>query len=210
MKTIQSIIVSAVVALIVSFIAIASIPHPQTTPVTPTPSFVPGAANVNTNIDSWVNGLQIGDEVQREITVKMAPGSNQVFWKNNTGRPVYAYLAQISTVSTTTNATAATTLSGSNYEFFAASTTVATTTAFDFLDPSGYLINGFQYATSSTATTTSSQDFAKAGYKVIAVPDGAYLWGLMKAQDYCPSCKSATSTLRGFNPTFRFFINYVL
>lgn len=217
MNSIKSIVVSVVVAVVLAvIIAVPIARHFSTSPASTPTENVGGASfggggNVTGNIDSYTNGVMFGGNlVNRWVTGTLGAGQNQGNWRNTTGRVVYADLGEFSTVGTSSTALTAT--ASSSFEFFFATSTTATL-ASDYTNPFGNLLNGSVIATSSPATTTSSLDFARLGYKVIPIQSNEYLIFTMQqlSASGCSiggACEPATSTNRGFNVDWRARLHY--
>lgn len=167
--------------------------------VAPTPA--PSNLGAVTDIDGYnfTAGINFGSVKENWGSGQIYPKTNEAYWKNTTGRTQYIDLLDVSTDGT----------ASSTYTIYAVATSSPLTTLYDFTAPVSstgqMLINGFKFATSSTATTTSNYDFAGAG-KVVRVPDGQYVDIYLTAPIACPSgggnCESATSTNRGFTNVF--------
>ncbi len=151
-----------------------------------------GALPVNYN---WVGG-------------KIIAKSNSAFYKNVSGQTEYFENVEVSTDGT----------ASSTYKVYAYATTSAPRTIYDFSAPvqnanTLIWINGFAIATSSVATTTSSDDTKGTGAgpaagSVIQVPNNSYLdIVLVQNTTGCNGatsvCETATSTARGFNLQWR-------
>jgi len=154
--------------------------------------------NVTQQVDIYTNGVGTGNAhavFSRSGTIAL--GANQGAWCNSGVRSV-GKTAYVNFAGITTSGTASSTMK----VFIATSTTA--TIASDYVAPFGSLINNFQLATSSLATTTSSIDYKRAGFGTIPVPVGqCAVVQIQAASVSCPttggSCESATSTNRGFS-----------
>lgn len=190
MVKIKNIVISVVVAIVLVLLALST--H------TNSPDALGSAGGGSTgNVQLNTNGVGTGYDyviLSRSGTIPL--GSNQGAWCNSgakgVGKTVYVDLARI-----TTSGTASSTM-----KVYTATSTSATI-ASDFNAPFGTLINGFNLATSSLATTTGSTDYRRTGFGIIAVPVGqCVVTQIQAAAASCPttggSCESATSTSRGF------------
>ncbi len=171
----------------------------------PAPQPLSTGAVVNNSGSQFTNGASFGNG-QGGVGVsvnwagdKIYPKSNQASWYNNTGMTQYVDLTEVSTDGT----------ASSTFKLYAIATSSALNVIYDFFTPTGGLmaIDGFSFATSTTATTTSSIEKARNG-KVIRVPDGWRINFYLQAVDNrtCPTtglCETATSTNRGFNMFWR-------
>lgn len=185
----------AVVALVIGLaLSFHHSPAPQTTS---TEEVGGGGGGATSQVTMNTQGVGIGRDYAifaRNGTIGL--GANQGSWCNSgvlsVGKTAYVDFASI-----TTSATASSTM-----KVYVATSTSGTI-ANDFGAPFGTLINNFAIATSSLATTTSSHDYRRAGFGVIAVPVGTcVVTQIQAASASCPTtggaCESATSTNRGF------------
>lgn len=161
--------------------------------------------DVRNTPDTFTNGAEFG---LLPVAVNWAggiipAGQNNVSWVNNTGEVQYVDYVEMSPNNT----------ASSTFKLFAYSTTTAYSVLYDITatpannSTTKIVINGFNYATSSTATTTSNMDLTTAG-KTLRVADGARIQFLLRGVDLgCVSqggfCETATSTNRGFNIPWR-------
>ena len=214
-KQILGVVVAAVV-LVGGYFLFSGSSAPAPTPVGDQPSAgaPQGGGAVRTALDQWVNGLFAGDVAEKWIEKTLPAGDDQiVLYRNQTGHDVYVTFAD---VSIPTGSTASSTLAAS----VVATSSASFPNTHDLTLPSlanqkDYLIRGVNFATSSTATTTSSLYAVAAnlatGHGTILVPDGWYVIGYLQMQtaftnhpcDAAGLCESATSTNRGYNPVFR-------
>ena len=167
------------------------------------------AGDTRNTPDQYTNGVAFGT---LPVTVtwaggKISAGENTAYWYNNTGKVQYVDYLEASPDGT----------ASSTYKIFAYSTSTAYATLYDITaTPANnattrIAISGFNYATSSTATSTSNLDLSVAG-KVLRVADGGRVQFLLRGVDSgCASqggaCETATSTNRGFNVPWRIRIH---
>lgn len=188
----------SVVALVVGLFGLFL---PRVSPQAPAPQ---GVVDVRNSGSTFTTGADFGGPTPVTVNYagdKFYPRQNQASWRNTTGQTQYVDLAEISTDGT----------ASSTYKFYAYATTSPARTIFDWVAPTSanrMLINGQQIATSSVATTTSSESIQNAALGVIQVPDGSYVNLLFTAVDnnLCAAakrCETATSTNRGFNAYWR-------
>lgn len=218
-KTIITIVVSGFVALVVALIVgLGLATHQSPTSVGNDQTLGAISGEVHNTPENFTQGLGMGGKyVNFSRSLSIAAGSNKGVWQNKTGRTVYVDRFDASLVPATGSTTVTATSTYAIYAY-ASSTPITTlingtSTLYDFTAPlqlpgngTSINVNNFSFATSSSATTTSSLDKAFAG-KVIAIPDTAYFNILLQSPGpACTntgagagSCYTATSTGRGFN-----------
>lgn len=192
---IVSAVVAAIVALVVGLLTVslskAPTPAPVQTPVSETRTGSGG--NITQQQDFYTNGVGIGpDYVMFTRNGVIGTSQNEGFWTNRTGRTVYINRADVTSTGT----------ASSTYRIYVGTTT-APTALDDFSAPYASLVNGFLWATSTAATTTSSigaRNTTNTG--VIPVADGQSVFVQLQAvnDNRCAAalrCETATSTNRG-------------
>jgi hypothetical protein len=182
----------------------------------PTLSQLLGAAgDIVTNVVNFTRGVKLGDISQVWISKTLEAGSNQVvLYRNQTGRDQWVGYGDITVKSSDT-------ASSTSKVYIIATTTSSVGVWADFgtiIVRKDSLINGALFATSTTASTTSSVQAAVngRGNGSILVPDGSYLIGYLQqnidtitgCRGAVGLCESATSTRRGFNPVFTVRLHY--
>lgn len=165
-----------------------------------------GLGGERAGLQNFIDGIKAGSISIKWVSGKLAPGADdQVIYTNRTGRDVYADFGSVDVL---TGETASTTFKVS---IFATTTTsVPVTQDYTALaEGARALIQSYTFATSTTATTTSSVRAAVEGKGngSIVIPDGSSLMLYMQ-QTYgnvCTGavCETATSTNRGFNPKYK-------
>ncbi len=173
----------------------------------PSPTRLSGGDPVEPIAVNFVNGLSNSQVFDQAVQFSMASGTNQVSWKNQTGRLIYvddyrawttavASTSMIYSVGTSTTATVTDATPASNAPLF------------------GGLIDRFTLATSTPIIVINSgQDKGTLGRSVIAVQPGQYLVSIFEStwpSFVCNgnSCEAATSTNRGFNIGGYFHYHY--
>lgn len=175
--------------------------HQSATPAIDTPSEeenVGSGGNVTSQVDVYTNGVGIGpDYAFFSRSGTLGTGVNQGAWCNSgvqgLGRTAFVEFAAVSLTGT----------ASSTFNVYVGTSTTRTFSS-DFTAPWAALMNGARFATSSTATTTSSTDTRRSGYGVVQVPVGQCVVTQVQAAGAgClsagGSCESATSTNRGTN-----------
>lgn len=202
----NNVFVSALVALVVG-LAVCFLFRGTNTVVKEVPAPVSNVGSISGPVQNvpwnFTQGAGFGGKyVSFSQTISIPAGARSGFWTNKTGRTVYVPRIDASLVGTTS---AATVTASSTFALYAYGSTTAPGSTYDYTAPKSsdkMLINNFSFATSSTATTTSSLDKALAG-KVVQIPDGQSVFLLLVAPTanctFGGACEPATSTQRGFN-----------
>lgn len=202
----KNLIGSLVVALVVSLGVVFFVAPTSDTPVTPPPS-EEDAGSTRNIVDNFVNGAQLGSDIELWKSATLTSGDNQDSVQNTTGRVQFYTAAEVAMIADS----AGTETASSSYLFYVSTSSVATITD-DFAAPSNtfFLIEGGLFATSSSksvlsATTTS------AGDGVLRVEDREFLVVLMIEEFGCianGACETATSSTRGFDVDWRLKYHY--
>lgn len=194
-------IVLVVAGLLLGFVLFGSVKAPVSIPVEQAP-----LGDVNTNSTLSFNSPVCHASSGTSICEDWAGGKiiaqrNQAYWKNTTGMTQYVDLADVSTDGN----------ASSTFKIYAVSTSSPLANIYDFTAPAATtsnLINGFSFATSSAATTTSNMESSFAG-RVVRVPAGSEVNIYLQSNDgglcnpKASKCETATSTNRGFNLFWR-------
>lgn len=207
-----------VVMLVVLLAAIFGLTHvgapkPSVSPVsTPAATVEPLGAiggQVFSNIDTFTNGVGLGNRVLIARGATIQAGMNQVYWRNVTGRTIFVEVANVGYTSGTAS---------SSLLFYVGATTTANFST-DYGRPNGaaakLMIDGATVATSTAAAVTTffTSTSTAAGFGTLAVPDQSYIVWQVQSKDGCKvvgACETATSTNRGistFNAYFRGWYN---
>lgn len=165
-------------------------------------------SSVNTNIDSYANGVGIGDLVVFNKQGTLGVGVNQASWRNTIQRDVFIDLAYLTTSGT----------ASSTALLLVGTSTAATIADYTAPTPGFFSLINFALATSSTATTTNSLHGSGAQSGLVKIAPGEYLniAILPGVRGTTPagcapgsaSCESATSTNRGYTLDYRFRGSY--
>lgn len=201
-STSRQIVVAVVVALLVSLGVVIYFGNSVSSGPT-----AGSGGNVSTNIDTNVNGVGIGAGPQTGADIFIAgrviipAGTNQVAWKNKTGRSVIIE-------PTSTGIGYSSGIASSSLNFYVGTSTASTFTDYARPTPTRLVIDGVNIATSSPAGAfymgTSSATYNRG----FIVPDGGYLVFDIQEKHACKSvgvCETATSTNRGITSFFGFF-----
>lgn len=187
----KKIIISIAVVLVAGLLALGFIRADQSNVPSQAQSLEGDVMNTPTENP---NGESLGGIFENMAGGTIGAGRNQASFRNTYGKPIYVYLADVSTTGT----------ASSSFTLYVATSSTATI-ADNFTAPFSSIINGFLLATSSVATTTSNYDTPK-NSRVVKVNSGQYVVFQLQSTFDCVSnglCETATSTNRGFNLVWR-------